>query len=334
MARGSRRLREAACPLCDGTRAEHLATKRGFEIVRCTACALVFVWPQPTPQELEALYSAGHYHAEVDEAERRRYAARRLREIEGLVPRRGRLLDVGCSKGFFLEAARDEGWDAVGVELNRNAVDEARARGLDVRHGGLGDQAFEEASFDVLTLFDLIEHTRDPRAIFAVCRALLRPQGILVVTTPDIGGLVPQATYWLLARTIGVWEHPTPPGHLIQFSRRTLAEILDRSGFVVVAERSEHIPVAYSVGKLENSAMDVLAGRHRAQPKSIGSNDVQREAAAPPAVRRPFRGLPRLVVRAVSWAVVGGLGGLARLLGWGDSRWVAARKGGEWASAG
>jgi SAM-dependent methyltransferase len=202
--------RDAAtsCPLCGGTARRRLVTKRGWDVVRCRGCGLVYVSPPPSHEELEALYSAGDYHAALDEAERRRYFARRLRQVEALACDRTaeggcatrRLLDVGCSKGHFLELAQASGWQAVGVELNPRAVEEARARGLDVRHGELPGLAFADASFDVVTLFDVIEHTAAPRALLAACHKALRPGGLLVVTTPDVGGLVPRVTYGLLGR--------------------------------------------------------------------------------------------------------------------------------------
>jgi len=315
---------DGACPLCGGLSRRRLVMRRGVGVVRCTACGLIYVWPQPTPAELAALYSSGGYHAAVDEAERRRTFARRLREIEALVPERGRILDVGCSKGYFLEAARDAGWEAMGVELNANAAAEAAARGLGVRRGDLAEQDFAEASFDAVTLFDLIEHAREPRATLAVCHRLLRPEGLLVVTTPDVGGLVPWVTYWLLGRTIGAWGHPTPPGHLVEFSRRTLRQMLESSGFALLRERSEHIPVAYSAGKLENAVMDVLAGRHRGRRPEAGGARPEAGGARPRASL--IRGLPRLCVRALAWTVVGLAGAAARLTGRGDSRWVVAAR--------
>ncbi|MFW6108225.1 MAG: class I SAM-dependent methyltransferase [bacterium] len=324
------------CPVCGSGSRRRLVTRRGFDVVRCAECRLVYVWPPPGREELEAVYSAGGYHAEVDEAERRRTFAERLRWVEELAPRRGRVLDVGCSKGYFLEVARDEGWDAVGVDLNRNAVDAARARGLDVRLGDLADWAgeaaaeppLESASFDVITLFDLIEHTPEPRATLVACRRLLRPGGLLVITTPNIDGLVPRVTYWLFARTLGAWDHPTPPGHLVQFSRRTLQQILEQTDFKIVQRRAEHIPVAYSVGKLENAVLDVLAGRHKDKPqpkpspeKDLGDQGQPSAAARPRVLRR----VVRLTVRGMAWLVVGGAGLAARASGWGDSMFVAAR---------
>ena len=323
MARSRRRLSGVSCMLCGAGEARRLVTKRGYDVVRCAGCGLVYVWPQPTREELAAIYSAGGYHAEVDEAERRRHFARRLRQVEELAPRRGCVLDVGCSKGYFLEAARDEGWEAVGVDLNRKAVDEARARGLEVHCGDLSDFDPSGRLFDVVTLFDLIEHTTDPQATLRACRGLLRPGGLLVVSTPNIDGLVPRVTYGLFARTLGAWEHPTPPGHLVQFSRRTLQQMLAQTDFRIVRWRAEHIPMAYSVGKLENSVMDVLAGRHRASPVSASGGEASQPRRPP---RRAARRAVRLLVRGVAWLVIGGVGLVARATGWGDSMLALAHR--------
>ncbi len=318
--------KEPSCPLCGGASARRLVTKRGWDVVRCRGCGMVYVWPQPTQEELERLYSSGEYHATLDDERLRRTSARRLRQIEALAPGRGRLLDVGCSKGHFLEAAKAVGWEVVGVEVNRRAVEEAQARGLDVRCGELAEQAFADASFDVVTLYDVLEHTRDPRATLAECHRVLRPEGLLVVTTPDIGGLVPRFTCLIFARTLGAWGHPTPPGHLLEFSRRTLVQLLEATGFTPIRRRSDHIPFAYAAGKLENSIMDVLAGRHRRRISDFGRRFSDLDRPDPIRTRSIWCRLPRLGVRVLCWLVVGGAGLLARAMAWGDSLWVVARR--------
>jgi SAM-dependent methyltransferase len=303
-------------------------TKSGYDVLRCAACALVYVWPQPTAAELEAFYSAARYHATADAAARRRYFAARLRQIERLVPRRGRILDVGCAQGLFLEVARAEGWDTAGIDLDRKGVEAARARGLDVHQGELQPGGFPPQSFDVVTLFDLLEHVRDPRGLVAACREVLRPGGFLVVTTPDVSGLVPRVTYGLFALTLGAWGHPTPPGHLVQFSRRTLGRLLADEGFEPVLVRREHIPVAYSVGKLEDSILDVLAGRHRRRPAPTLPQVPEGEEGRPTgalAGRAALKRMARWAVRALAWTLVGATGLAARATGQGDSMRVAAR---------
>jgi len=317
---------EGPCRLCGADDYRRLVTKLGYDVVRCRRCGLVFVWPQPRPEDLEALYSSGAYHAEMDEAERRQWAEQRLDEIEPLIPAPGRLLDVGCSRGYLLEAARERGWQVAGVEINRRSVEVARSRGLEVHCGDIATAPFPPETFDLVTAFDVIEHVPSPGGFLATVRQLLRPRGLLVLTTPNISGLVPRCTYWLVGRTIGAWEHPTPPGHLVQFSRHTLLDLLSRSGFEPEVWRAEHIPLAYSVGKLENSMVDVLAGRHKERPKPPSCVDLRCQERAGDRLRPARPSLPRLTVRCAAWLLLGVLGGLARLTGLGDSQWVAARK--------
>ncbi|NQT54033.1 class I SAM-dependent methyltransferase [bacterium] len=310
------------CPLCRASQARRLVTKHGWHVVRCVTCGLVFVRPQPTDAELAAYYGMATYHTDVDPAERRRYFAGRLRQVEELVPRRGRLLDVGCAQGYLLDVARDEGWHPFGIDRNPRTVAGARARGLDVREGELHPGLFEPASFDVVTLFDLIEHVRDPRALLAACRHVLKPDGCLVLTTPDISGLVPRATYALFALTLGAWGHPTPPGHLCQFSRATLRRMLAEEGFERALTRREHIPMGFSVGKLEDSIIDVLAGRHRTR---VPSPDAESTEPCADGGTSLAKAVARAGVRAMSWVAVGSAGLLARAIGSGDSLFVAAR---------
>lgn len=318
------------CPLCGASAARRLVTKRGHDVLRCRRCHVVFAWPQPAAAEIEAQYSAATYHDEEDEAARRRIAAQRLAQLQEQMPRRGRVLDVGCARGAFLAVARGEGWDAVGLDLDRKAVEAARGRGLDVRHGALEPGAFPPASFDAVTLFDLIEHVPDPRQLLAACREVLRPGGLLVITTPDISGLVPRVTYILFGLTTGAWGHPTPPGHLVQFSRRTLRRLLEEEGFEVVVLRREHIPVGFSVGKLEDSIVDVLTGWHRVRggPPAADENDGTggTVSGSGSSGGRAVKRLARLAVRALCWAVVGATAIVARLTGQGDSMWVVARR--------
>ncbi|MBM4035440.1 MAG: class I SAM-dependent methyltransferase, partial [Planctomycetes bacterium] len=204
--------------------------------------------------------------------------------------------------------------------------------GLDVAQGSMESEIKSQKSkvksqkFDLVTLFDVLEHTRSPRATLSACHSVLRPGGLLVVTTPNVGGLVPRVTYALFARTLGAWEHPTPPGHLVQFSRRTLRQALDAEGFEIVLQRSEHIPLAYSVGKLENSIMDVLAGRsakRRIPDSRLQITDQQTEISNQRSLIARF---PRYAVRALSWLLFGLLGLAARATGWGDSLFVIARR--------
>jgi len=252
------------CAVCDRKIAAPLVVRNGYQVVRCTTCGLVYISPRPKRQEaIEALYTDRRYSARqvshALDASRMHEAQWRLNQVERHAPRRGRLLDVGCSAGSFLLAARERGWDARGIDVSPDAVQHASGvHGLDVRVATIEEAAFPSQTFDVITLFECIEHMLHPdRALRAAAR-LLRDDGILVITTPNVDGFVPRSTYQLLARTIGAWEHPTPPHHLYQFSRRTLGAILRKSGFQPVACNTRPMGFRYTVKQLEGAVIEAI----------------------------------------------------------------------------
>lgn len=136
----------------------------------------------------------------------------------------GRLLDVGCGSGEFLERMRDLGWYAEGLDTDEVAVRRARERGLQVRLGTLEQQSYPEASFDAITSNHVIEHVHDFRTLLREFRRLLKPSGRAVVVTPNIGSLGHK--YFKTD-----WRGLEPPRHLQIFSHFTLRRLAEEAGF-------------------------------------------------------------------------------------------------------
>jgi 2-polyprenyl-3-methyl-5-hydroxy-6-metoxy-1,4-benzoquinol methylase len=159
-------------------------------------------------------------------------ARRRLDMIERYETKRGRLLDVGCALGFFIDTAHKRGWAVDGVDISEHAVQYARdTLGLPARVGMLEDAGYPQAEFDVLTLWDVIEHVPDPVANLRYCASLLKERGLIVLSTPDVGSLVAKVAG---ARWMG---YKLADEHLYYFSRRTLALALEKAGFELVELR-------------------------------------------------------------------------------------------------
>jgi SAM-dependent methyltransferase len=229
-----------ACNACGGPESRGLFERDGFHIVECTHCGLVYVGEDPAQIDFPALYDEGYYNGGEEgvftdymgQAQARRRSARR--RVWGLrrLKRRGRLLDVGCAAGFFLVEASAH-FAVRGVELSAFSSRFARERfGLDVVTGTLHDAAFGAAQFDLVTLWDVIEHLPDPAAALTEVARVLAPDGRVVLTTGDVG-----SDY---ARAHGAhWHLMTPPWHLYYFSRATLATLAARAGlrFAHVAAR-------------------------------------------------------------------------------------------------
>lgn len=236
----SRFRNERPCGLCGNNVFESLGSKKLAHLCRCATCGLVCVRRFPEREELEAVYGEEYFKSTdsavmgYDDYERDRYcilktASRRLDEIERYTPARGRLLDVGCALGFFMEEAHRRGWQVEGVDISAHAVAYAREKlGLDARPGLLREAGFTPGSFDVLTLWDVIEHVPEPVAELEYCRELLRPGGIIVLSTPDAGSLVAKLTG---ARWMGF---KLAEEHLYYFSRKTMALALEKAGFDVL----------------------------------------------------------------------------------------------------
>lgn len=192
-------------------------------IVRCRRCGMMYRDPQEGARLLAA------YSEAVDEDYLMAWPARQatfersLAQLQRFIRPPGKLLDVGCSTGFFLRVAQQAGWEAVGLEPSRWAASVAQKNGLPVVEGTLDSHSFQAGQFDVVTLWDVIEHVRDPQAMLLAAFRLLRPGGFLALTTMDAGSPV--------ARLLGSrWPHLMRM-HLCYFARRHMVDLITKAGF-------------------------------------------------------------------------------------------------------
>lgn len=238
------RLVEVPCHLCAGRGHSLLFADPPFRVVRCAGCGLVYVTPRYEEEALREIYSSEDYW-KSDAARVRGYTdylrdeplylrtyRRRCRLLARHLERPGRALDVGCAAGYFLSVLAARGWEVCGVEVSPFVARFARERyGLpDIRVGSLEEAGFAGASFDLVTFWDVLEHLVDPRRTLQVARALIRPEGVLVLETQNVRSL--------FARLLGRrWHHFKQPEHLYHFDRDTIARLLLESGFDVVENR-------------------------------------------------------------------------------------------------
>ncbi len=211
----------------------------------------------PSPAEAVRLYDARYYadpergylDYAADERLFRREFRRRLRALPR-GPRGRRLLDVGCATGALLLEAARAGYRPEGLEPSEEVAGRTRTRtGLPVLAGTIEDAPLAPGRYDVVTLFDVLEHLPRPVPPLARIHAALRPGGTLAVTVPDVGCL------W--ARVSGRhWPLVTPHEHLVYFTRRTLQRTLLRAGFA----RVSFVPVR-TVFSLATAASRLAPGR-------------------------------------------------------------------------
>ena len=247
---------QVVCNVCGSASREAVWTKDGYRLVRCRSCGLLYIENPPSSEELRAHYSfAAGYHKGLaaDGADVVVHAdeARANLSVLNQNAQSGRLLDIGCSTGLFLAVALQAGWDARGLEYSADSARVARERhGLEVEQGELLSGRYAPALFDVVTMWDVIEHMPDPRAALRVVHEILKPGGLFVAKTPNADGIYPRASL-AVAGLAGLWGHPEPPGHLYQFSVTTLGRLLRDCGFTTGRIHHQRIPIAYSFGDLK-----------------------------------------------------------------------------------
>ena len=217
------------CNLCGSPDSFALftATRSGKQVVRCRRCGLVFYNPQPSPSQAAAQYSPEYFTREFPEdviAEQARLAHLRLARIETELGA-GSLLDVGCGVGRFLAVAHQRGWRAAGMDVAPAAVQAATtASGAPVLLGDLSRPCpAGMPPFDVLTMWDVLEHLSDPVGDLRRARHWLRPGGLIVIQTQNVNGVT---SAWMRRR----WEQFVE-SHLYHFSTRTLRLALEQAGF-------------------------------------------------------------------------------------------------------
>jgi len=215
----------AACPLCEGMQSRVIGTSANGPVVRCAECTLTY---HPTllcadTQQVEPYYG--------DDEDYDAYRRRKEPEWEDLFARLrryvrgGRLLDVGCARGYSTAVARRLGFDACGIEISAADARYAQEQvGVQVHVGTVEKAGFADGSFDAAVLWSVLEHLTAPAATIAAIARILRPGGILNIFTPNAGSKA--------ACEQGVaWIEYNRPGHAVLFSPTTVRRLLQRHRF-------------------------------------------------------------------------------------------------------
>ena len=196
------------------------------QLVRCNRCSLHYLNPRLRQDVILEGYSSGSDEAFVSQNAARESTFRGcLAAVEASSGiRRGRLLDVGAAGGAFLHVARQRGWEVAGCEPNRWLCQWAKAHyGFDLVPGTLFEMHLPARSYDVVTLWDVLEHTTDPQTVLRECARVLKPGGVVAVNYPDIGSLAARlmGQRWVFLLSV----------HLYYYTPETMARALRECGF-------------------------------------------------------------------------------------------------------
>jgi len=230
--------RPVPCVLCGGGQFKPALSCEGFSYVKCAACGLVQINPQPLAADVEKRYrqSYGNDYLAYElkneaaflELQKLALADADFNRIEQALMESGRkpaVVDIGCATGALLAFLRDRGWQTTGVEISPSAEYARNERQLDIRSQNLEDCRFPPESFDVALASHVIEHLNNPGMFIRQIGQLLRQGGYLMLTTPNIDGFQ--------ARLLGGRWRSAIFDHLYLFSARTIKAMLKAQGFVI-----------------------------------------------------------------------------------------------------
>ena len=236
------------CNLCQSQNFKILYRINNLRVVKCAKCNLIFVNPRLNEKALLQMYENDYFHRKVYAPNSRGFYGyvdylsdkkniiktfENVFEYLKAYKKKGKLLDVGCAFGFFLDLARKKGWETMGLEPSSQACSYIRDKlNLLVHQGTLSKVILPPETFDLITMFDVIEHLRDPLAGLVKINRSLKYGGLLAVTTADADSL--------LARILGqrLEDIRRTNEHLYIFSRETIVAMLKKCGFKVLKIKS------------------------------------------------------------------------------------------------
>ncbi len=226
---------EANCNLCGQEKSKVIEDDEApFKVLQCKNCSLVFVYPIPDRTQLKEHYDDNYYSDWLDtqKESRIRMWANRLNRLKRFRSG-GSLLDVGCGEGTFLQLVKESGWQISGTELSPYAGKYAsNALGSNIFCGEIFDARFSEDSFDVVTMWHVLEHVADPKRCLTEVHRIMKPDGLLVMAVPNVNDLVMQIAYRIIKRRkMKLFSKDEKEVHLYHFSAQTIRAYLDETGF-------------------------------------------------------------------------------------------------------
>jgi SAM-dependent methyltransferase len=235
-----------SCRLC-GEAGALFASRVDVTLFRCVACGFVFGIPS-TREPTEELYR-NYYRDTPPPAPEYRYHEW-LSRAEASVGV-GRLLEIGAGSGAFVRVGLQRGWQVDATEVSETGLRRLRETAARIFDGSVEDAGYADDQFDFVVSLEVLEHLRDPRDHLRELSRITRPQGLLLLTTPNFGGL---SRRWL-----GVQWRVIDPGHLCYFTPRTLTRALQAAGYRGVEIRSRSLDISTwrsGIGRIDGGCFD------------------------------------------------------------------------------
>lgn len=238
------KLRKINCPICN-TASFWLLFKtkdfryscrggpKSFDLVKCEKCGVIYVNPRPTRRDIGKFYPKTYYSSALGRLVN--WVVEKIMTLYRIIAcksvlkykKSGKILDIGCGTGDFLYEIKKRGFRTIGIDISPEACRQARQKKLRVFNKELEDCSFPKKSFDVVTLWHVLEHLHDPREVIRKIGKILKDDGLLVIEVPNIKSF----SFKLFGK---YFFHLDVPRHLFHWSHETLSDLLKLEGFMVV----------------------------------------------------------------------------------------------------
>jgi 2-polyprenyl-3-methyl-5-hydroxy-6-metoxy-1,4-benzoquinol methylase len=308
------------CPICHGSdTADEYPNARGpasaCPLVRCNGCGLVFQKYARSDAAVDEAHSTAYGEptrrfAGPVEAAVRRLRLARVRAAERLMPPGGSVLDIGCGRAVFLRLLKERGYTVRGTEYS-----EATARNADpavpVDVGDVEPGRYADGSFDLVSVWHVLEHLRRPDVALQACQQALRPGGALMIAVPNYASIQ--------ARLGGEqWFHLDLPRHIYHFTPDTLHRLLEETGFEIERSRT---------GQWEMDPFGLLQTvLNRTGLRHNGLYDTLRNSEEDKRDLSPLFRASMLALLAIGLPPAAAASGLFRLLGRAGTLIIVARR--------
>lgn len=217
----------------------------GETVVRCISCGLIYVNPRPKKSKILTDYSKAKEDIYINEKEARMKTFKNSLKIIQKYKKTGVLLDVGCAAGFFLKVVQRQGFEVYGIEPNKWLADWGRKNlKLNIASKSFEESDFPKDFFDVVTFWDVLEHTINPLETLEKTNRVLKKGGILMLNYPDINSLP--------AKIFGKHWWFIISNHLFYFTPDTISKMLKKTGFEIIENHVhfQKLSVAYLLTRL------------------------------------------------------------------------------------
>jgi len=239
------------CPVCQDSQQQPFGDKDGYSLYQCQGCEFVHVFPIPSDDELSAFYEDYHktHQYASKAASKTRRARKRIQRLQSLTAGR-RFVDIGCNAGFAVEAARSLGWQALGIDIDSIAIEEARRLFDDASFEAISVQSLAQKGekFDLIYCSEVIEHLPELDSFLESVSGLMHEQSLLYLTTPDLGHF--KLRFPFRGEPLLSWDAVRPPEHLFYFQKNNLSDLLTRTGFSQIRYQFSLQPTIKAVVRL------------------------------------------------------------------------------------